>query len=74
MPAGGSFNHRGHVAFDRHNHRLLSNFFVRMLQQLGIEANTFGDGVISVVWRDGPSLAARLGVVRSEEIAGRAPR
>ena len=49
--AGGGFRHQGHVAFDRANNRPLSNLFVRMLQQMGIEANAFGTntGVVSEV-------------------------
>jgi hypothetical protein len=30
------------VAFDRKNNKPLSNLFVRMLQQVGIEADRFG--------------------------------
>jgi hypothetical protein len=40
--AGGGFNHAGHVAFDRKNNKPLSNLFVRMLQQVGIESDRFG--------------------------------
>jgi hypothetical protein len=40
--AGGGFKHAGHVAFDRKNNKPLSNLFVRMLQQVGIEADRFG--------------------------------
>jgi hypothetical protein len=40
--AGGGFQHQGHVAFDRKNNALLSNLFVRMLHQMGIEAKSFG--------------------------------
>ncbi len=49
--AGGGFKHQGHVAFDRKNNTLLSNLFVRMMQQMGIEAKSFGasTGVISEV-------------------------
>ncbi len=49
--AGGGFRHQGHVAYDRKNNTLLSNLFVRMMQQMGIEANSFGasTGVISEV-------------------------
>ena len=47
--AGGGFKHQGHLAFDRKNNMLLSNLFVRMLHQLGIEAQSFGasTGVLS---------------------------
>jgi hypothetical protein len=49
--AGGGFKHSGHVAFDRKNNTLLSNLFVRILQQMGIEAKSFGasTGVVSEV-------------------------
>jgi hypothetical protein len=49
--AGGGFKHAGHVAYDRKNNRPLSNLFVRMLQQLGIEMDRFGSstGVLSEV-------------------------
>ena len=40
--AGGGFKHQGHVAYDRKNNTLLSNLFVRMLHQMGIEAKSFG--------------------------------
>jgi hypothetical protein len=49
--AGGGFKHQGHLAYDRKNNVLLSNLFVRMLHQMGIEANSFGasTGVFSEV-------------------------
>ena len=49
--AGGGFKHQGHVAYDRKNNTLLSNLFVRMLQQMGIEKDSFGasTGVVSDV-------------------------
>jgi hypothetical protein len=49
--AGGGFKHAGHVAYDRKNNTLLSNLFVRMLHQMGIEAKSFGasTGVLSEV-------------------------
>ena len=40
--AGGGFKHAGHVAFDRKNNKPLSNLFVRMLQQMGIQSDRFG--------------------------------
>lgn len=40
--AGGGFQHQGHVAYDRKNNALLSNLFVRMLHQMGIETKSFG--------------------------------
>jgi hypothetical protein len=42
--AGGGFKHAGHVAFDRKDNKPLSNLFVRMLQQMGIEMDRFGSG------------------------------
>ena len=47
--AGGGFKHAGHVLYDRENNRPLSNLFVRMLHQMGIEADKFGTstGVVS---------------------------
>jgi hypothetical protein len=49
--AGGGFKHRGHVLKDRTNNTPLSNLYVRVLQQLGIEADKFGTstGVMSDV-------------------------
>jgi hypothetical protein len=40
--AGGGFKHAGHVEFDRKDNKPLSNLFVRMLQQMGIEMDHFG--------------------------------
>ncbi len=47
--AGGGFKHAGHVLYDRQKNRPLSNLFVRMLHQMGIEADKFGTstGMIS---------------------------
>ena len=49
-PAAASST-QGHVAFDRKNNTPLSNLFVRMLQQMGIEAKSFGasTGVVSEI-------------------------
>lgn len=49
--AGGGFKHAGHVAFDRKNNMPLSNLFVRILQQMGIEIDRFGSstGTLSEV-------------------------
>jgi hypothetical protein len=49
--AGGGFRHAGHVAFDRKDNKPLSNLFVRMLQQMGLEMDRFGSstGVIGEV-------------------------
>ena len=40
--AGGGLRHKGHLGYDRRNNTLLANLFVRMLQQTGIEAKSFG--------------------------------
>jgi hypothetical protein len=40
--AGGGFKHGRHLAFDPSNPPPLSNFYVSMLQQLGIETDRFG--------------------------------
>lgn len=40
--AGGGFRHRGHLGYDCRNNTLLSNLYVRMLHQMGIEARSFG--------------------------------
>ena len=49
--AGGGFKHQGHIAYDRKNNALLSNLFVRMLQHMGIEKDSFGasTGIVSEV-------------------------
>lgn len=40
--AGGGFKHQGHVLKDRKDNSPLSNLYVRILQQLGVETQTFG--------------------------------
>lgn len=40
--AGGGFRHGGHLVHDRTNNTPLSNLFVRVLQQTGIEQDRFG--------------------------------
>ena len=40
--AGGGLRHQGHLAFDRRNNRPLSNLYVRMIQQMGIDMRSFG--------------------------------
>lgn len=40
--AGGGFQHGQHLAFDRSSNYPLPKLFVSMLQQLGIETDTFG--------------------------------
>jgi hypothetical protein len=39
--AGGGFNHGQHLAFNRENNKPISNLFVSMLQQLGLETGDF---------------------------------
>jgi hypothetical protein len=65
LVAGGGLNHAGHVAFDRKNNQPLSNLFVRMLQQMGIESDRFGSstgalGEVRGGVRQGASIPARL--------------
>lgn len=40
--AGGGFKHGQHLAFQRDHNKPLCNLFVTMLQQIGIETDTFG--------------------------------
>jgi hypothetical protein len=40
--AGGGFKHQGHILKDRKENTPLSNLYVRVLQNLGIESDTFG--------------------------------
>ena len=49
--AGGGYKHQGHVLHDRENNKPVSNLYVRMLQELGIETQSFGasTGVLSDV-------------------------
>ena len=49
--AGGGLKHAGHVAYDRKDNKPMSNLFVRMLQQMGLEMDKFGSstGVLSEV-------------------------
>ena len=49
MLAGGGFRHRGHLAFDAKNNYPLSNIYVRMLRQFGLEIDRFGsnEGVLT---------------------------
>ena len=47
--AGGGFKHQGHVSYGTGTNKPLCNLYVRMLRQMGVEADQFGssDGVIS---------------------------
>ncbi|MEY4484549.1 MAG: hypothetical protein RL693_2001 [Verrucomicrobiota bacterium] len=49
--AGGGFKHQGHVIKDRKDNTPLSNLYVRMLHQIGIEAPSFGSssGILSEI-------------------------
>jgi hypothetical protein len=40
--AGGGLKHQGHLAFDRDSNKPLSNLYLRVLRQFGIEDETFG--------------------------------
>lgn len=49
--AGGGYKHQGHIGYDRTNNKFLSNLFLRMIHQMGIEAESFGasNGIISEI-------------------------
>lgn len=49
MIAGGGFRHHGHLAFDRRSNAPLSNLYLRVLRQFGIDDPQFGSstGVFS---------------------------
>lgn len=40
--AGGGFKHAGHLAFDRKSNKPLSNLYVQMLRQMGMQTDKFG--------------------------------
>ena len=40
--AGGGFKHGQHLAFDQVNNLPLSNLYVMMLRQFGLDVNSFG--------------------------------
>ncbi len=42
LVAGGGFRHQGHVAFNRERNKPLSNLYLRVLHQLGIDVPRFG--------------------------------
>jgi hypothetical protein len=48
---GGGFKHAGHVAYDRKDNKPLSNLFVRMIKQMGLDFDRFGSstGTLSEV-------------------------
>lgn len=49
--AGGGLKHVGHLAFDRTKNQRLSNLFVRVAQQVGVDVDSFGtsDGMVSEI-------------------------
>lgn len=46
--AGGALKHRGHISFNSENNTPLSNLFVTILQQIGVEADRFGSSTGSL--------------------------
>jgi hypothetical protein len=48
--AGGGFKHGRHVTGDAKNNTPMSNLFVRLMQNMGIETDTFGTstGVLAI--------------------------
>ena len=48
--AGGSFKHGRYIAHDRHDNTPLSNLFVTMLQNMGIEAESFATSNGTLNW------------------------
>ena len=49
--AGGGYKHQGHVSFGNETNKPLCNLYVRMLQQMGVNADHFGssNGVVSEI-------------------------
>jgi hypothetical protein len=49
LPSGGGYEHQGHVFKDSKDNTPLSNLFVRILQQIGIEAAQIGpsEGILN---------------------------
>lgn len=50
---GGGFKHGSHLAFDENKNPPLSNLFVSMLQQMGIEADKFGSSTGTLTGLEG---------------------
>lgn len=50
MLAGGGFNHGTYVAHNRDNNTELSNLFLCMLQEQGIEVDSFGQSTGTLSW------------------------
>jgi hypothetical protein len=46
--AGGGYKHQGHVSYGNETNKPLCNLYVRMLRQMGVDAERFGssDGVV----------------------------
>lgn len=42
LVAGGGFRHQGHIAYDAQSNRPLSNLYLRILKQMGLESEKFG--------------------------------
>jgi hypothetical protein len=53
--AGGGFRHGQHLAFKRDNNLPLSNLFVSMLQQMGLEVESFGSSTGTFTGLERPS-------------------
>ena len=48
--AGGGLPQGGHIAYDRENNKLSCNLFVRMLNQMEIETNSFAQSTGNLTW------------------------
>ena len=48
--AGGGFRHGGYVAHRRNDNTPLCNLYVRMLQEMGIETDTFATSSSVLSW------------------------
>ena len=44
--AGGGYKHQGHVLHNHENNKPPSNIYIRMLQQLGVELQSFGANTV----------------------------
>jgi len=49
--AGGGYKHQGHVSYGNETNKPLCNLYVRMLRQMGVEADRFGssDGIVEEI-------------------------
>ena len=57
--AGGGFRHGQHLAFNREHNRPLCNLFVTMLQNLGVETDTFASNTGTLSESEPPSTRDR---------------